>query len=160
MAMINENLKKAVDAKDILAARGFFYTIILSDPAFKTSKFEECFQYVMDRGLEGFLDPHDGEELKPKTEWDEKYFDLLASKLQDNFSMERISQLKKVASELYGDSHISTDPSLTEKLEHQKKTNKSKSLHVNESDDYVWAFALGTVAIVWMLLRHIFKGDK
>lgn len=94
---ISETLKNAVFNGDLTAVRSCFYTILLSDPGFKTNKFDEALEYVKSKNMENFIDEHDGEMLIPEEEWNDEYFDLLASKLQDNFSEIRIRQLKEVA---------------------------------------------------------------
>ena len=104
---ISETLKNAVEKKDITTIRSSFYTIIMSDPGFKTNRFDEALNYVKSHDVEGFIDVHDEEELLPESEWDSEYFDLLVSKMQDNFSEERIEQIKRVAEYISDKEHNS-----------------------------------------------------
>ena len=136
---VDDGLKLAVDNRDIVAVKSSFYTMILSDPTFRTSKFDEAFQYVKNSNLDGFIDEHDGEELLPESEWDEDYFDLLASKLLDNFSEERIQQLKKVAAGL--------DDSKEVKKEEEKKT-------------YSWIIIGVAIIAALIFLKRLLKGGK
>lgn len=98
--MVSKVLQDAVSKRDLIAARSAFYTIILLDPSFTKRKFNEALQYVKNSGWDNFMDEHNGEELKPEEEWNEEYFDLLAAKLQENFSEQRIRDLKRVARKL------------------------------------------------------------
>lgn len=98
--MVSKVLQDAVGKRDLIAARSAFYTIILLDPSFTKGKFNEALQYVKNSGWDNFIDEHNGEELKPEEEWNEEYFDLLAAKLQENFSEQRIRDLKRVAKKL------------------------------------------------------------
>lgn len=156
--VISEGLRKAVENKDIATARSSFYTIILSDPMFHTSKFDEALKYVKDQGFDNFMDVHDGEELKPEEEWTEEYFDILASKLQDNFSEERISQIKKVA-EALGMSE-SRQPKEEQGTRGGTESRGKSSAYTAHGGKYDWLYALGGVLVVAALIRRLFKGGR
>lgn len=174
---VSEGLKKAVEEKDIVAVRSLFYTIILSDPMFRTSKFDETLEYVKQQKIEGLMDDYDGEELKPEEEWTEEYFDILASKLQDNFSEERIAQIKKVAKAVGMSECSPPEAKKIEKVENKieilpsKEKGKgarngtesnegSKRLLGTYDGKYDWLIGLGIVLIVVSLIRRLFKGGK
>lgn len=180
---ISDTLKKAVEIGDIITIRSSFYTIILSDPGFKTNSFEEALNYVKNANITGLMDEHDGEELLSESEWDDDYFDLLASKLQDNFSEERIEQLKKVAHKLSSlkekkqneklvfekmDLHQESDSNNTNYYEENKKTRNDYSsskcnnrvTSSNHIDELSWIGIAGVALVVFWILRHIFKGGK
>lgn len=168
--LISKSLKKAVENKDIIAIRSSFYTIILSDPRFKTSKFDEALQYVKAHNLDGFIDVHDGEELKPESEWDEEYFDIISSKLQDNFSEERITQLKKVArglDEAKTYEYVSRDKRLSaqemiQKERQKRSTSNSyiRKTHVTSEDDYLGLWTAGAIVAMGLILIRLIKGGK
>lgn len=176
--MISEGLKRAVAEHDIVAARSSFYTIILSDPMFQTNKFDEALEYVKRHPFEGFMDPHDGEELIGEAQWDEAYFDLLASKLQDNFSEERILQLKRVAKGLR-DRGLTPKPQVKSAPEHKtaaegktraaasetktkraKQGEKRSSGRSFASKDFSWLWAVGGVVAAGLVLRKLLKGER
>lgn len=146
---ISETLKNAVDNHDVTAVRSCFYTIVLSDPGFQTNRFDEALNFVRSSHMDGLMDAHDGEELLPEEEWNEEYFDLLVSKLQDNFSEERIEQVKKVAKAI-------------KNRDSDGSSNKSRTVEssIQRNDDYVWLGILGVVVAAFFVLRRIFKGGK
>lgn len=152
---ISETLRNAVNDKDITAIRSCFYTIILSDPGFKSKRFEEALNFVKASNVDGVMDLHDGEELFPEEEWNEAYFDLLASKMQDNFSEERIAQLKKVAKKIYGTAN-------NEDIENKKNSSKDKGKARDQSsiEDYTWIGIVGAVIAILWVFRRIFKRRK
>ena len=124
--VMNENFRRAIENKDIVSIRSFFYTIILSDPGFKTNKFDEALAFVKDKNIEGVIVAHDEEELLPEEKWTEEYFDLLASKLQDNFSEERIEQIKKVAKRLNTAEIPNTGASKREAPTYKEKSERNE----------------------------------
>lgn len=116
--MVSKMLQDAVKKRDLIAARSAFYTIILLDPSFTKGKFNEALQYVKNSGWDNFIDEHNGEELEPEEEWNEEYFDLLAAKLQENFSEQRIRDLKRVARKL--------SPARQEVVEKERKKEEQR----------------------------------
>ena len=158
--IISENLKNAVLDNDLTAIRSSFYTILLSDPGFETDRFDEALEYVKSHNVKDLIDEHDGEELLEKEYWNEEYFDLLASKLQDNFSKERIKQLKTVAKEVY--SCDSDDEVKKDEYTSNVSTNKAKTIisDICFDDKYAWVRKLGIFIVVVWFIRYIFKGDE
>lgn len=173
---ISETLRKAVNDKDITAIRSCFYTIVLSDPGFKTQKFDEALNFVKASNVDGVVDVHDGEELLPEEEWNDAYFDFLASKMQDNFSEERIEQLKKVAKGIsnsvetkdvqkepnMNNSHTASrnNDSQNGNNKYNSSSNKSKSLNVNSIEDYTWLGIVGVAIVTLWILGRILKRGK
>ena len=175
MAAISETLRKAVEDKDIVTIRSSFYTIILSDPLFQTGKFDEAFSYVKERGIQEFVDAHDGEELIPEAEWDEEYFDMLASRLQDNFSEERMKQIRKVAEKLSKSStkgriddsviayrkHVPEDSNTLKTTNSYYDNDRSKGISITDKKkDYFWIGILGIVVSAVYIFKYIFKKGK
>lgn len=170
--MANEILEKAIKEKDLTTIRSTLYTIILSDPAFRTNKFDETLEYVKKKDVEGLIDEHNKEELKPKEEWNEEYFDLLLSELLDNFSIERIEYIKKVSKELYTKNVKKTDSKKTtnnyvtsnrKKSEPKKeKTNSSvKKVVVKQEkkEDKSYVIVLAVIALIGYMIKKLFKED-
>lgn len=98
---VSKTMENAVLEKDPEKIYSSFYTILLSDPGFTTGKFDEAFQYVKSKNIEGFLQEHNGVPFAPMCDWDQQYWDAVASELVDNFSMERINHLKQVGKAVY-----------------------------------------------------------
>lgn len=158
MLEISETLRNAVECRDLVSIKSSFYTIILSDPAFKTGRFDEALEYLKDKKIEDIMEKHDGEELKPEEEWNEEYFDLLASKLQDNFSEERIKHIKQVAKKLYESTAASE---AAQKVCGSEERSRRKAIAADTgSDDYKWIGIIGTIAAVLLMLKHLFKRRK
>jgi len=170
--MVSEKLKKAVDEKDLIAIKAFFYSIILSDPMFKTGRFDEALEYVKKtNGLE-LLETYDGEKLESEDKWDDEYFDYLSSKLQDNFSIERIEQLKLVSRRIEKNksdwkdkelrkNHDNKDIKLSDENTEKNKSNvnseRRNSTSDFEQDDYTWLFVVGIIAMVFIILKKVLK---
>ncbi len=177
--MVSESLKKAVNKGDILEIRSVFYTIILSDPYFKTSKFDEALEYAQNKCKEELVDNDDGEELKPESEWNEEYFDLLISKLQDNFSIERINNIKVVVKYLKDtqehdrkksyvtcesecktlESNNSVKMDLKDSVERKSNTTGYKTTLGNDAD-CLWVAWCGIIIAGLLFIRHLFKENK
>lgn len=165
--VVSDTLQKAINDKDIATIRSSFYTIILSDPYFRTNKFDETLKYVQKQQIEGLFDADIGAELKDKSEWNEEYFDLLASQLQDNFSIARINQLKQVAE--YLASHEEKSKLVHEKVAFEKTDNtqtKDETKRatytkptIEKDKSNVVAYVAIAIAGIWVL-RKLFKGGK
>lgn len=127
--VISKTMEDAVREKDLGKIHSAFYTIMLSDPGFTSNKFDEAFSYVMGRGIEGVIQPHNGTVFEDESKWDQAYWDRLASELMDNFSLERIEHLKAVSRYVYPrieKDHEQTVQKKTEPIQtsvYQKKTN-------------------------------------
>lgn len=98
---VSKTMENAVLEKDLGKIYSSFYTILLSDPGFTTTKFDEAFRYVKSKNIEGFLQEHNGEPFAPMCDWNQQYWDKVASALVDNFSTERINHLKQVGKAVY-----------------------------------------------------------
>lgn len=163
---ISETLQEAIDKKDILGIHSSFYTIALSDPGFATGKFEEVLNYVKGKDIDGFIEQHDDEEFLDKELWTEEYWSHVASKLQDNFSEERIRHFIEVGKCVYtyaekktqkqapqrtrsNASGSSTKVRSTQKVERKSKEEKSE----------LWK-GLVFIAGAFILFNQILKGDK
>ena len=99
---IRDSFKKDVESKNVNHIRDELTTIAHSDRDFHTSEFDDYLQYAKDAKIEDLFDKFDGEEFKPKDEWDEKYWSYIVSSLMDNFCKERIDHLKEVGKYVYG----------------------------------------------------------
>lgn len=157
--MLSNTLVEAVKNKDVRSVKNSFYTIILSDPFFDTGRFDEAIEYVKNSNLSGFIDEHDGEKLIDKSEWTETYFDLLASRLVDNFSEERIEQIKMVAEKLKKDKERKEKKKTTASSDESKKIINSK-INVKTKEDYSWILPIGVLLFMIVVIKKIIKGGK
>ena len=98
---ISKLMEEAIRKKDICKIHSFFYTILLSDPGFNQDRFENTLKEVKEYDLEGFIQEYNGIPFKEETEWNQEYWNDLASELMDNFCLERIVHIKKVGKKLY-----------------------------------------------------------
>jgi len=101
MYKANDYLVDAIEKKNLTHIRDEFTVIAHEDRPFATGKFEETLAYVKSKNIDGLVVPFDGEQFKPKEEWDKDYWAILVSSLMDNFCVERINHLKDVSRILY-----------------------------------------------------------
>ena len=163
---VSDNLKHAVENKDITAIHSILYTIAHEDPGFQTSKFKDTLSYVKSKRIDGVIEPHDGRPFLPEEEWDEKYWALVASQLQDNFSEERIDHLIKVGKKLFGKSSATGESESSGRSTYaysggsQDKSGKTKDFSEYDftEDQKKLLKGLGVAAaitfIVWLLERR------
>lgn len=166
----NNALRDALNAQDISAVHSYLYTMILSDPGFQSSRFDDALRIAIQQ-LPQVIEPHNGEELKPESEWAEEYYDLLTSKLIDNFSMERINQLKKVARVLYptpaakpvqkvSENHSPVAPTITVVSKSDSMPNRGiKKAEAKEDKTTYFVFLAGIVVLFGLLVSYLFRKD-
>jgi len=94
-------LNEILEQKNLARIHSLFYVIVNQDPSFSTDKFNNTFEYVKEKNIQGFIDSFDGEELLAPDKWDQDYWELTASSLVDNFSLERIKHLKDISKLIY-----------------------------------------------------------
>lgn len=99
MMSFDTKFKEAVGQKDTLQVR-----IMLKNCLLLASEkdFNEMLSYAQ-RELPTLVDVHDGEEPKPRKEWNRAYLDQQMVRLVSNFSRERIHLLQEMVTKLYGE---------------------------------------------------------
>lgn len=97
----SKELKRDIDAKNIVHIRDELTTIALEDRGFHTGRFDEALEYVKGKHIDGLFDLFDKETFKEKAQWDSDYWKNLNASLMDNFCMERINHLKEVGKTVY-----------------------------------------------------------
>jgi len=145
---VSKSMIEAVDSKNLNSIYSLFYTILLSDPGFKTDKFDEAFRYVTSCKIDGFIQPHNGDSFAPQSEWDDKYWDKVASELVDNFSVERIQHIKEVAKKVYP----RIDESNHNSNNAQKKTDSMQNTMVQKNSSSNSMMIIGVVVVVIIIL--------
>lgn len=100
--MIDRDFKNAVEINDMDLVRMMLKDSLMIDPT--GNLFDELFNYAQDRLGNELLEKHDGENfIYDKNLWNKDFFNQEMIKLIDNFSLERISFLKKVCKFIYSD---------------------------------------------------------
>jgi len=97
----NKTLINAIENRELSKVYSILYTILLSDPGFKTGRFDQAIADIKAGNFEEVFQEYNGTEFKSENEWDKQYWDSVASDLVDNFCYERIEHLKEVSAKLY-----------------------------------------------------------
>lgn len=95
MSNFSDYLLKSIKNRDVKAIRGALNGYIDSDPAFKTSKFDDAVRHVENSDIQVF-EEMDDELPVPDGPYNESLFYEIRAGLQSNYSKERIEALKKV----------------------------------------------------------------
>ncbi len=161
---VNKSLQEAVNTRDLIAIRSAIYTIILSDPGFKTGKFDEAWDYIKTKEVEGLFDSSDDERILPEEEWNDSYFDELVSELPDCFSEERVSKIKRVGRKLYsgGSGRSNSGYQGNYQFDHKVEDEDFDSTLSAYKKKRPYGL-LGIIAIVVgivIIFKLIFKGDE
>jgi predicted metalloprotease len=135
---INKTIEEAVKNNDLKTIYSSLYTILLSDPGFSTSKFDDAMKYVKNNEIDGFIQKHNGVIFEAEEKWSEEYWDKVASELIDNFSMERINHLKDISKKLYPNKEDDLN------IEQKKTQEQSSSKSLNKKT--------GTVGIILAII--------
>lgn len=95
---VSAEFKEAVEQNKTMRARIMMKDSLLLDSSGKD--FDEMLKYAKDN-MQGVIDEHDGEVLKPSSEWSEDYLNDQMVTVVNNFSDERINLLKDMVKALY-----------------------------------------------------------
>ena len=99
--ILSKAIEDAIKENNMSRIYSSFYTILLSDPAFATGKFDLTLNELKARNIKDLFQKYDGEAFKGQNEWNQQYWDSVASALMDNFCVERIEHLKEISRFLY-----------------------------------------------------------
>ena len=95
---------EAVEQNNTTRARIMMKDSLLLDSS--GNEFVEMLKYAKDN-MQGVIDEHDGEVLKPSSEWSEDYLNDQMVKVVNNFSDERINLLRDMVKALYSEKKAS-----------------------------------------------------
>lgn len=95
MNNFSDYLLNSIEKRDVKAIRGALNGYIDSDPAFKTTRFDEAVGYVQSKGIQVF-EKMDDELPIPDGPYSESLFYEIRAGLQSNYSKERVEALKKI----------------------------------------------------------------
>ncbi len=124
---LNKTMENAIRAKDYGSIYSSFYTILLSDPGFATDKFDATLEEVKKRNLDELFKKYNGTPFKMPEDWNQEYWDSVASELVDNFCPERINHLKDISNKLYSSTNMykqDTEWNSTSTIDSHKKKRK------------------------------------
>ena len=142
---ISKTMESAVENKDLVGIYNSFYTILMSDPGFSTGRFEEAFNYVNKKNIDGFIKKHDGKEAAPRDEWNVQYWDEVASELVDNFSIERIKHLKEVSKVIY--------PTVRKNINHTENVKKKVEMpQMRLKKEQILAGVIIIILIIFLII--------
>lgn len=99
----NTTYNNAIEKKEIGVLKALLVGILAGDPTFATTEFEEAKKYIEEKGikLEEDYVKLEGEYASEESEWDEKYYQMQLVWLEDNFSKERMNEIKKIGGIVY-----------------------------------------------------------
>ncbi|MEI0798996.1 hypothetical protein R4Q14_11815 [Brachyspira intermedia] len=93
-------LQECIDKRDLNGIKNALYVALNADRYFSTGNFDDILNYAKERVPE-FILPDKGEIFKPESEWTEDYWSELSVSLKNEFTMEKVRQLKKMSAKLY-----------------------------------------------------------
>ena len=93
-------LQECIDKRDLNGIKNALYVALNADRYFSTGNFDDILNYAKERVPE-FILPDKGETFKPESEWTEDYWSKLSVSLKNEFTMEKVRQLKKMSEKLY-----------------------------------------------------------
>ena len=157
---LSKAMEVAIVEKDFGRIYSSFYTILLSDPGFVNGKFDQVLNELKMRNIEGLFQKYDEKSFKSKEEWNQQYWDSLASELKDNFCVERIEHLKEVSKFLYpsGQPKQSSVNMAENEFEAQKKTEQIQlSNHNRKSNIGKLIVVVGVLVIILILVLMLIR---
>ena len=150
---LSKTMETAIVERDLGKIYSSFYTILLSDPSFESKKFDEALEIVKSKNIPGFMQPFNGKGLLDKSEWNHEYWDKLASELIDNFSEQRIKDLKAVSAVVYPAEKKKEETYSTTTT--QKKTNQPQVTVTKETSGNGKLIAALAVVVILLLILII-----
>ncbi|MEI0491527.1 hypothetical protein R4J17_03695 [Brachyspira intermedia] len=93
-------LQECIEKRDVEGIKNILYMSLNTDRSFSIDNFDNILNYAKERVPE-FILPDKGETFKPESEWTESYWSELAVSLRNEFTMEKVRQLKKMSEKLY-----------------------------------------------------------
>ncbi|SHM97403.1 hypothetical protein SAMN02746066_04166 [Anaerosporobacter mobilis DSM 15930] len=150
---ISKTMEDAISSNNIFGIRSSFYTIVLSDPGFATGRFEKTLEYVKSKNIQGLIDEHNNKDFLEESDWNEEYCSLLASELQENFSLERIEHLIKVSKQVFK----TAEAPVNKETFKNNDTNQKVNIDTDDSDKYAWIKGILVVVGIIAFIRWIFK---
>ncbi|MDO6993455.1 hypothetical protein Q5M87_05460 [Brachyspira innocens] len=91
-------LQECIEKRDVEGIKNILYMSLNTDRSFSTGNFDNILNYAKERVPE-FISSDKGETFK--SECTESYWSELAVSLRNEFTMEKVRQLKKMSEELY-----------------------------------------------------------
>ncbi|WP_020005351.1 hypothetical protein [Brachyspira innocens] len=96
----SDTLNEFIAKRDVEGIKNALYIALNTDRSFSIDNFDNILNYAKERVPE-FISADKGETFKPESEWTESYWTELAVSLRNEFTMEKVRQLKKMSAKLY-----------------------------------------------------------
>lgn len=93
-------LQECIEKRDIEGIKNELFTILNDDRTFSSERFDNALNYAKEKVSEVIL-PDKGEVFEDESNWTEKYWTKVAVSLRNEFTMEKVRQLKKMSEKLY-----------------------------------------------------------
>ena len=151
---LSKAMENAIQEKNLDGIYASFYTLLLYDPSFSTGAFDETFQYIKSLGIPGFVQKYNGTEFKDAEEWNEEYWDMVASELVDNFCVERIQHLKKISAKVYAKKQ-SNAPRVSE-TSVNREAGKKKQDSENSQNQANGLMLVGIAVVIILIIVIVF----
>ena len=148
---LKEGFKQAVAAKEKIKVRVMLKDSMLIDPTL--SLFEEMLAYAEER-MTPFYDKHNGEVLiEDSANWTEHYLDKQMVAMISNFSVERISLLRKMVPFICGNRKVFDEKEKTKDDNMHKRNSFSENTFsgksgINKREIGTGLIVVGSVAFV------------
>lgn len=134
MGNFSEYLLNGIAKKDIQAIRGALNGYIDSDPAFKTTKFDDAAAYAEQKGIKVFEELDEDFPVPGGTANEDLFFELRAG-LQENYAKERIAALKRVGRACMNNAKVYAETGITNASEKAEKASVYGKKPLNRSAD-------------------------
>ena len=151
---LSKAMENAIQEKNLDGIYASFYTLLLYDPSFSTGAFDETFQYIKSLDIPGFIQKYNGTEFKDADEWNEDYWDMVASELVDNFCVERIQHLKKISVKIYPKKQSSVPKYVAPSV--NRETAKKKQDSKNAPNQGNGLMLVGIAVVIILIIVIVF----
>jgi hypothetical protein len=156
MQDVNEQLREAIDQRDIPSIRNILTTSMVQDPGFANGVFEGRLRKVLESGIskEEIFEPFTGEEITGnRALWTKDYYAKARTDFRYNFSAERLEHLRRVGQKLY--------PAAPEEAAKKKYGDElpagNRAPHGKDAGFPGWLIPAGIAAAIALLLWAIFR---
>ncbi|EKV58321.1 hypothetical protein [Brachyspira hampsonii] len=149
----SDTLNEFIAKRDVEGIKNALYIALNTDRSFSIDNFDNILNYAKERVPE-FISADKGETFKPESEWTENYWTELAVSLRNEFTMEKVRQLKKMSAKLYpprNTQHYRDESTFTRG--NQSSGGSSESPKINPI-----AIAVGAAVVIGIIIIAIAAG--
>ncbi|MEI0551403.1 hypothetical protein R4K89_13970 [Brachyspira intermedia] len=145
----SDTLNECIEKRDLNGIKNALYMALNIDRSFSTGNFDDMMNYIKSKGITDFISPDKGETFK--SECTESYWTELAVSLRNEFTMEKVRQLKKMSEKLYpprNTRHYKDESTFTRG--NQSAGGNSESPKINPI-----AIAVGAVIVIGIIIAIV-----